>query len=238
MSEKKKRCDVCGKMFDAKNIEQHKRDAHGQRCDVCGKMFDAKNIEQHKRDAHGQKKEFMKLSKVKLSRWIIIGGIIAAVIAGGAYWASIPSTSLANPLVKEGIRCQTSEALAYHHHVHLDIFISGQPYTIPANTGIIPDRCLFWLHIHDNSGVIHIESPLSRTFTLGQFFSIWGKTFNDTQIFDNVISENKTLKVYVNGKGVAGDYRDIELNQHDEVVIVYGAPPATIPSSYSFRQGE
>jgi len=234
MSEKKKRCDVCGKMFDAKNIEQHRRDAHGQRCDVCGKMFDAKDIEKHKRDAHGPKKEFMKRSKVKLTRWIMIGGIVAAVIAGGAYWASIPTPSLAI----EGVKCQVGEMSAIHNHVHLDIFINGQPYTIPANTGIIPDRCLYWLHTHDNSGVIHIESPLSKTYTLGNFFSIWGKTFNDTQIFDNVIGENKTLKVYVNGKEVPGDYRGIELKQHDEIAIVYGAPPATIPSSYTFRAGE
>ncbi len=65
-----------------------------KRCDICGKMFDAKNIERHKRDAHGQKKEYIKRSKFKFSKLIIIGGIIAAIVAGGAYWASIPSPSL------------------------------------------------------------------------------------------------------------------------------------------------
>ncbi len=204
-----------------------------KRCDICGEMFDAKNIEQHKRDAHGQKKEYIKRSKFKFSKLIIIGGIIAAIVAGGAYWASIPSPSL----TIQGVQCQSGEMNAFHVHMHLDIFINGQPFVIPAGTGIIPDRCFYWLHTHDNSGVIHIESPLSRTFTLGQFFSIWGKTLNNTQIFDNVVSGNNTLSVYINGNKVNGDYRDIQLNKHDEIAIVYGAPPASIPSSYNFPQG-
>ncbi len=171
-----------------------------KRCDICGKMFDAKNLDQHRRDAHGPRKEYTKRSKFKLSQLIIIGGIIAAVAVGLAYWASIPHPSLAI----EGVRCQ-AEMTTFHVHAHLDIFIDGQPFKIPAGTGIIPDRCLYWLHTHDDTGVIHIEAPVHGTFTLGQFFSIWGKTFNDNQIFDNVVSGNSTLSVYVNGKKVSGD---------------------------------
>ncbi len=235
--EKKERCDVCGKMFDAKNIEQHKRDAHGQRCDVCGKMFDAKNIEQHKRDAHGPK-QYAKGSKLKL-KWIIVGGIIAVIVGGVAYAALAPHTSpLTSPLSAltiEGVRCDTIEYNAFHVHAHLDIFINGQPFKIPAQVGIIPNKCLYWMHTHDDTGVIHLEAPVEYTFTLGKFFGIWGKTFNDTRIFDNVVSGNNTLDVYVNGNKVNGDYRDIKINRHDEIAVVYGAPPATIPSSYDFR---
>ncbi len=31
--------------------------------------------------------------------------------------------------------------------------------------------------------------------------------------------------------------RVITLNAHDEIAIMYGAPPASIPSSYNFPQG-
>ncbi len=35
--------------------------------------------------------------------------------------------------------------------------------------------CFYWLHTHTEDGIIHIESPVQRTFTLGHFFAIWGR---------------------------------------------------------------
>ena len=92
------------------------------------------------------------------------------------------------------------------------------------------------MHTHDDTGVIHIESPENRTFTLGQFFHIWGETFSNNQIFDN---NNNTLSVYVNGKKVDSktDYRKIPLNERDEIAIIYDKPPDSIPSSYKFPEG-
>jgi hypothetical protein len=68
-------------------------------------------------------------------------------------------------------------------------------YLVPAGIGIKPPDCIYWLHTHDISGIIHVESPDNRTFTLGQFFDIWGKKFNNSQIFDFMVdkSANKTL---------------------------------------------
>lgn len=33
-------------------------------------------------------------------------------------------------------------------------------------------KAFYWLHTHDESGVIHIESPLRRAFTLGNVFDL------------------------------------------------------------------
>jgi hypothetical protein len=30
------------------------------------------------------------------------------------------------------------------------------------------------LHTHDTSGIIHVESPTVRSFTLGEFVDLWG----------------------------------------------------------------
>jgi hypothetical protein len=51
---------------------------------------------------------------------------------------------------------------------------------IPPQIGIIPDKCIYWLHTHDGTGIIHIESPIKRDFTLGQFFDIWAKKFEQS----------------------------------------------------------
>jgi hypothetical protein len=54
------------------------------------------------------------------------------------------------------------------------------------------------MHTHDESGVIHIESAVARNYTLGEFFDIWGKTFNEFCIFNKCGGEG-SLTVNVNG---------------------------------------
>jgi hypothetical protein len=149
--------------------------------------------------------------------------------------ATAPSSSA--PI--DGIECGAMEQLDFHIHAHLDIFINGQHSTVPALIGIT-DKCFYWLHTNDESGVIHLESPVKRDFTLGHLFDIWNKKFNNTQIFDNVVSNNGALNVYVNGTKVPEGtiYRDIVLHAHDVISIVYGKPPNAIPSQYEFLRGQ
>ena len=80
-----------------------------------------------------------------------------------------------------------------------------------------------------------------RNFTPGEFFDIWGQNFSSNQILDNTVEENDNniLSVYVNGKKIiaGNDYRQITINTHDEIAILYGKPPASIPSNYEFPEG-
>ena len=176
----------------------------------------------------------------KIKRLIMIGVIAVAAIGIGLALASSKalSGSSAAALTIDGIQCNNVEQLVFHNHAHLDIFINSQPYTIPSQIGIT-DKCFYWLHTHDESGVIHIESPVAKDYTLGQFFDIWNKKFSNTQIFDNIVNGKSTLNVYVNGNKVnpAVNYKEIKLNEHDEIAIVYGTPPSNIPSAYNFAKG-
>jgi hypothetical protein len=176
---------------------------------------------------------------------ITMSVLVAIFVGAGILWTIVPDTLLSSApssssLIIDNIRCETVEHTTFHIHAHLDIFINGKPYTVPSQIGIIPDKCIYWIHTHDDTGVIHIESPENRNFTLGQFFDIWNKKFNNTQIFDNVVDGNKNnaLSVYVKGGKVnAVDYRNIKLNSHDEIAIVYGKLPDTIPANYPFPKG-
>jgi len=177
----------------------------------------------------------------KIKRLVMIGVIVAAAVGIGLAIASSKALSGAgvSALAIDGIQCNNVEQLVSHIHAHLDIFINGQPYTIPSQIGIT-DKCFYWLHTHDESGIIHIESPVAKDYTIGQFFDIWNKKFSNTQILDNIVNGKNTLNVYVNGNKVnAGvNYRDIKLKAHDEIAVVYGKPPSTIPSKYNFPQAE
>ncbi|MGD1838197.1 MAG: hypothetical protein ACPKPY_09090 [Nitrososphaeraceae archaeon] len=126
-----------------------------------------------------------------------------------------------------GIKCESMEHSAYHIHTHLLIFIDGRSLDIPANIGIsLDDNCLYWLHTHQNDGIIHIESPTNTTFTLGQFFAIWNYTKqNDFDILKQTLSKYDFPDplVYINGNLLeVKDIFLIPLRDGDEIKLVYG----------------
>lgn len=167
--------------------------------------------------------------KNKLIALLVIAGIVTG-ISYVSYRSDNASLSSAAAVI-DGIQCNTNEYVAQHIHAHLDIFANGQPYQIPAGIGIVDNTCLYWLHTHKTNGVIHIESPKSQEFTLGQFIDIWRST-------GKVNLPSDSPKMFVNGLKVDTDLKNLNLNAHDEIVLVYGPMPPTIPSFYQFDQGE
>lgn len=143
---------------------------------------------------------------------------------------------LADRLLPLKLDALPQEALKTHYHAHLDVFVDGKKATVPALVGINTGaQYLTQLHTHDTRGVIHIESPKSNDrYTLGQFMAEWAVFLNARCIGAYCDS----LKWYVNGKQQTGNPQNYTLEPHDEIAIVVGKPPATIPSSYKFQEGE
>lgn len=132
------------------------------------------------------------------------------------------------------------EGTALHTHEHLDIFIHGKPVTIPMGIGINESAGFISpIHVHDETGIIHVESPTIENFTLGQFFDVWGVRFDKASIGGYESDASNTLEVFVNGQKVEGSPREISLTEHEEIAITFGTQkeePA-IPKSYSFPMG-
>jgi hypothetical protein len=126
--------------------------------------------------------------------------------------------------------------VATHIHAHLDVFVDGKRVTVPQLIGINPGASwLTELHTHDTRGVIHIESPKANDeFTLGQFVAEWGVFLNGRCIG----AYCDGFKWYVNGQPQTGNPAGLVLKAHQEIAIVVGKPPKTIPSSYKFSPGE
>ncbi|HEX4865719.1 MAG TPA: hypothetical protein VFV02_16740 [Acidimicrobiales bacterium] len=140
-----------------------------------------------------------------------------------------------------GVQCNAGEKLQYHHHVHLSIFINGQPRSVPLGVGMVPpalvensargqfavgsNTCLFWLHVHAQDGIVHIESPSVRTFLLGQVFGIWNVALSPTQIG----TYTGTVTAMVNGQPWSGDPTQIPLDEHTDIALSLGTPVANPP---------
>ena len=163
---------------------------------------------------------------------MIIVPIIIAVAAAGAAGAILYQPPQAAAAIS-GVECNKNEFNNYHVHSHLDVFVDGQKQEIPANVGILSSpSCLYWLHTHDTAGLVHIEAPQNKEFTLGQFLDIWNQTRDSSGLLSS--ASNKNATAYVNGEPYRGDYRDVQLKSLEEIVLAFGKPPADIPKGYKF----
>ncbi len=135
------------------------------------------------------------------------------------------------------IRCDQGEQTAVHYHAHLSIFYRGTPVTIPAQVGIPNNSCFYWLHTHDDTGVIHIEAPSGsahRQFTVGDFFKVWRQPLSSKQVATINLSGSDQMKVWVDGKPYSGDPSKVVLKSHTQVVVEIGPPFQDPPPSFTF----
>jgi hypothetical protein len=133
-----------------------------------------------------------------------------------------------------GLQALGAEGTVEHIHQHLDIFVDGKHITVPALIGIYDGQYITELHTHDTSGIMHVESPTKRSFSLGQFFGVWGVRM-DANCIGGYCKPKTPWRVYVNGLNEPGNPADLALKAHQEIAIVIGKKrPKQIPSTYNF----
>jgi hypothetical protein len=184
------------------------------------------------------------------------GGLLTRSSAGplGPEGVPIPAVSaLAGPgrtavgVRVDGIPCGTIEQLAFHVHAHLTIFVSGRQRRVPAGIGIGTPRtvaptplgafvtggtCFSWLHTHAADGIIHIESPVQRAFTLGDFFDVWKQPLGRRRVGP----ATGRVTAFLDGRPYHGDPRDLPLTRHAEIQLDIG-DPRVAPVSVGFPPG-
>lgn len=157
-------------------------------------------------------------------------------------WAFVPANGAAG-IKAAGLDILSAEGSAEHIHAHLDVISDGHAVPVPADIGFSfgsngQPNGISALHTHDPSGIIHIEAPTAGvTYTLGQVLTEWGVLDGKDSTPGSAHSSTGDWQVYVNGTQQPGDPKDTPLRSHDEILLVHGPAPATIPSSYSFPSG-
>jgi hypothetical protein len=156
------------------------------------------------------------------------------------------TATVASGKTVDGISCNSSEQLVYHIHAHLTVFVNGAARQVPAAIGIpgaqaentptgpfiASGSCFYWLHTHAADGIIHIESPVHRTYTLGDFFDIWGQPLSA----DQVGPAHGPVTALYNGRVYLGNPRDIPLEKHAQIQLEVGKPLIS-PASITFPSG-
>lgn len=161
-----------------------------------------------------------------------------------------PALAVAAPAASQqsvdGIECETSEQTLFHIHTHLTVFVDGSPRQVPYGIGIpgaetqaTPQgpfvgtgSCFYWLHTHAADGIIHIESPVRRPYTLGDFFDIWQEPLGANEVGPAA----GRVTAFYDGKLYVGDPRNLPLEAHAQIQLDVGRP-IVAPVSIHFPAG-
>ena len=131
--------------------------------------------------------------------------------------------------------CVVNPNQTYHVHSHLSIIQNNEALAVPQYIGASPSgstHCFYQIHTHDQSGKIHVESPMSGTFTLGNLFDIWKQPLTDSNVAG---ISGLPVEIFVTEGGVvtkveAADWKNIELKDHREITISLGTEVTEIPN--------
>jgi hypothetical protein len=158
------------------------------------------------------KKQFLIGAAVVLGAVILLGfNNFKAMLSGGG---SRTTRELA-------MSCTLDMYTQFHIHPHLRITVNGAEQTIPANAGITLG-CMHPIHTHDTSGIIHVESPEQRDFTLGDFFAVWDKAFSKDEVLGYHADATHEIKITVDG-APSDAYENLVFLDKQEVLIEYKA---------------
>lgn len=191
---------------------------------------------------------------------IAVGAVALLLLIGMIGWIVYLNRPQPGPQTVSGIPCDHLEHTQVHYHAALQIVYHGVVTNLRDNTGIVFDSsgqnvsCYYWLHVHPtDKNVIHIESPASQTFTLGQFFDVWNAWSNQngygsvkldsTHVGTFTLSGSDKEVVYIDhgdGKGAqvyTGDPRAITLQSHEVITIEITPPDVNPPPAFTFPSG-
>lgn len=149
--------------------------------------------------------------------------LVAGTIGSRPAWPAWVAPANRAPVA--GVGCLINEN--YHIHTLVSIYKDGVRQGLPDNVG--RSGCAYELHTHDVTGLVHIETDVRKTFTLGQFFALWnqplgaGGTAGLAGPVRFYVIDNETLTPFTGNPG------QLELTAHREIVIISGSAPAVLP---------
>ena len=188
----------------------------GKRCSRCGREFIGdKALRQHLRVKHPT----YYIARHILPVVLLVALVASAIALAAPQYLTSPRTfdTATTSVDRDQLLTRylsSHDQLAYHIHPTLRILVDGNEIPVPANIGIEPDGRSRYIHTHDATGVIHVESPIQVDFTFGDFMKIWGKRL-DQQCFDTYCG---TVTVSVNGNIISDPLSHI-LRDGDKILV-------------------
>lgn len=185
---------------------------------------------------------------------VAVGGLVAALALGRSSGAateaqgrtSAPPWAAPQDVTARvkaaGLSMLTAEGEALHIHEHLTITVDGRAVQVPAGIGIDEAaQRLSAIHTHDTSGIVHVESPVVKTFRLGQVFTEWDVRLAKGQVGGYRDGDGRTrVSLFVDRAPYTGDPTRLALGAKqdiDFVITTDGSTPKAPTTAYAFPAG-
>lgn len=150
---------------------------------------------------------------------------LTATFNATAYWP----VWYGNGRPVDGVNCLANGN--WHKHALISIYNNGKRLGFPDRIGRLHAGCYhaYEMHVHDVSGIIHMEADVPKQFKLGQWFSLWQQPLSR----DNVAGLPGPVRFYIVENGTVtrydGDPYQIDMVAHREILIVTGAALSVVP---------
>lgn len=164
---------------------------------------------------------------------VITIAVVAVSLLGSGIFSGLPAARVESPPTRAvSEQAVSSDALppcmsgglsvleSYHIHPHLRIVAEGKNVVIPDGIGSPVGGCERVIHTHDGTGTIHIEPNSQASFTLSDFFAVWGKVFSKDRILDYTRDAGHEIIMTVDGKP-SPDLEKLVLRDKQEIMIQY-----------------
>ncbi len=188
------RCPICGVAVKAENLIRHLNDTHPRHPDTPA-------LRERLRGEGRPSAPRRSAAPIHVRRWhiVVVLGIVVVVLVGAAVAPYLdPNRNFSVD------SCINEFGVTYHIHVRLSVAIQGSLMPIPVNTGIT-STCTKAIHTHADydpntePAVIHVESPVARSFVLGDFFHVWEQPFSETRVLTCTADGTNVVRMTVNG---------------------------------------
>ncbi len=193
--------------------------------------------ERRREEQRRREEERRRAARGKRITTFAIIAVAVLAIAGLIYFVVAQNQTPANAAYPpiDNVSCQSTEQGGTHIHAHVTMYVNGTQAPMPADIGIAPDgSCLYWLHTHDTTGVIHVEAPANVSVTFGDFLDIWEQRFQQLG-YPSQLSDATGWQVYVNGKPFTGDFHKIPLQSHTLITLAYNSPNVKPDTSFNWN---
>jgi len=209
-----------------------------------------KDLQERQRIRERERQRKIRIQRLRLATFIgvpiLLIAVLVVVLVLTRPGQSTSNTGLqpASGQTVDGMECTGSEQLVYHIHSYLEIYVDGNPLTVPPGVGIVAPggsgeaalasnglkSCIYPLHVHGGEvNIVHIESPIQKTYTAGNFFDLWGQSLSATEFMGKKVDSTHKLTFQVfdaSGKlkQATTDPRAIGFEEHETIAILYNSP--------------
>lgn len=170
----------------------------------------------------------------QFQRGTLVGGaVLILVLLGALVIFTTQHNGTPAPRTINGLACVPASSQGkVVSDINIQYYVSGKQVAVPTGVGVdSAAKCSYPLTVPQENFVAAHATDAKTTYTLGQFFDVWGQKLSTTQVGTHVTKQGEKVTYEIwDGNGhfeiYNGDPAKIQLQNHETIAILYESPNA------------